>query len=60
MTKRKKLVKKAFDNPELFTEADLSYMALWAREHKNRKNRLSGVYPDPETTKLNHNNDCCN
>lgn len=37
MTKRKKLVKQALKNPELYTAAELQYMRLWLNYKKQHK-----------------------
>lgn len=37
MTKKKKLVKQALKNPELYTAADLQYFKLWLAVKKQKK-----------------------
>jgi hypothetical protein len=37
MSSKKKLVKKALDNPELFAPAELSFFDMWLRARKERK-----------------------
>jgi hypothetical protein len=41
MTKKKKLVKKALKNPELYTPAEIQYFKLWLATRK--KNKLSAL-----------------
>lgn len=51
MTKKKKLVKEALKNPELFSQGDLAYMQLWLNERKRLKSekKQHEVYgPDAE------------
>ena len=37
MTKKRKLAKNALENPDLFSQGELSYFALWLKEKKARK-----------------------
>lgn len=37
MTKKKKLVKKALKNPDLYTPAELQYFRLWLQNRKKQK-----------------------
>lgn len=37
MTKKKKLVKKALKNPDLYTPAELQYFKLWLANRKKQK-----------------------
>jgi hypothetical protein len=36
MTSKKKLVKKALQNPEMYSPAEISYFRLWLREMKEK------------------------
>lgn len=37
MTKKKKLVKQALKNPELYTQAEIQYFQLWLKSKKQQK-----------------------
>jgi hypothetical protein len=39
MTKKKKLVKKALERPELYSAEELTYFQLWLRARKLRKEK---------------------
>lgn len=48
--KRKKLVKNALKNPEMFTEGELSFFRLWLQERKHQKKRKKFTdQPNPYT-----------
>lgn len=42
MTSKKKLVKAALKNPELFKPAELQYFALWLRHKQEKKDAKIG------------------
>ena len=47
MTKKKKLVKKALKNPELYSPAELQYFKLWLITKKKKKNNILALESDP-------------
>lgn len=55
MTSKKKLAKKALENPELFSWGDLAFFQMWLdkrkkhKQEKKVKNSDSDVYPSDPT-----------
>lgn len=43
MTKKKKLVKQALKNPELYTPAELQYFRLWLANKKRQKQHKKAI-----------------
>jgi hypothetical protein len=43
MTKKKKLVKSALNNPEMFAPAELAYFELWLETKKKEKEKKKGL-----------------
>ena len=37
--KKKQLVKRALENPELYSEAELAYFQMWIQEKEEKKRR---------------------
>ena len=48
MTKRKKLVKQALKNPELYTDAELQFMRKWLYYKKQHKQAKAATKETPD------------